>query len=84
MWNSDAVKKIDQLITEDPENTLCEKTYWFPFGYTIKCMRKPYEGIKCDSAKHNLFWDTKYKYKQSLVADIAANPRSLERKAAQA
>ena len=87
MWDRDAVKKIDELIKEDPENTLCEKTHklrWNGYWATIKCMRKPYEGIECDWWKHNLLWDTKYKYKTSLVADIGSKSRTMDRKSEQA
>merc|ERR1712115_715212 len=55
-----ANKKMNAAIEEDPGNTICEKAWWFLYGWTIKCTREPFNGIDCGSGTHVLVFNREY------------------------
>ena len=61
LWKSEANRKAQEAIAEDPENTICERAYWFLQGWTIKCSRAPFREFKCTSGVRSVLW-SKEKY----------------------
>merc|ERR1712053_22625 len=67
---SEAISQIEKAILEDFQNTLCERTWWFLYGWTIKCTRKPYRGIDCGSGAHIMEYSQNwYKWKYIISDD---------------
>merc|ERR1711952_85955 len=60
-WN-EAYKKTREKIAENPEETVCERAYWFLKGWTVKCTRAQYEEVSCGSGIRVLEF-SKHKYK---------------------
>ena len=58
---NEASKKAREKITENPEETVCERAYWFLKGWTVKCTRSSFEGLSCGSGIHILEY-SKHKY----------------------
>ena len=76
MSKEDAEEKMIQVTKQDPENTLCENTYWFlKGGYSVKCTRNRYTGIDCGAGYREMYWDRQYKYIKQLASDLKKNKK---------
>ena len=64
LWKSEANRKAQEAIAEDPENTICERAWWIFKGWTIKCSRAPFQGFDCGTGVHDVLW-SKEKYDDS-------------------
>ena len=70
LWKKDANRKAEEAIAEDPENTICERSWWIFQGWTIKCTRAPYRGLDCGSGVHGVMWSkNKYKWRSEFIAE---------------
>ena len=66
-----ADRKAQQAIAEDPENTICERAWWIFRGWTVKCSRAPYQGLDCGSGTHIVEWSRdKYRWRAELVNEL--------------
>jgi len=69
---SDAQYKIHTEILKDPKNTICERAWWFFYGWSIKCTWKAYHGIDCGSGYHYLEYSRdSYKWKDALIEELS-------------
>ena len=74
MSKEDAVDKMIKETKQDPENTLCENTYWWLKGWSVKCTRNRYTGIDCGGGGYReMYWDRQYKYVKRLASDLKNN-----------
>merc|ERR1712013_510382 len=66
-----AERKAQQAIAEDPENTICERAWWIFRGWTVTCSRAPYQGLDCGSGTHIVEWSIdKYRWSAELVNEL--------------
>ncbi|XP_068697156.1 uncharacterized protein [Montipora foliosa] len=70
MLQSDAYDKAIKLIVQDPEHNICEITWWFGWGYTLKCWRASDTTpttFGCGKGDHVLFFsELLFKWKDSV------------------
>merc|ERR1712066_1102012 len=67
----EAMKHIEEFIAKDPENSICEYSWWFWSAYHILCTTTHYRGLTCGSGYHWLQWDnSKYQWREAVVKDL--------------
>ena len=66
-----AIRKAEEAIAEDPENTICHRAWWLFSGWTVSCSRAPYKGLDCGSGTHIVEWSRdKYKWRTELQNEL--------------
>ena len=69
----EAISKVSYLIGQNPQNVLCEVTYWFFSGWTVKCTKSPYLGVDCGEGHRILYFDASFKDLKNLLNDTQSS-----------
>jgi len=73
LWKSEANRKAQEAIAEDPENTICERAWWIFKGWTIKCSRAPFRGFDCGTGIHGVLWSKEKYYAREALNHAATD-----------